>query len=307
MIERTRDQIRGSCARTHQIFGSVKPVSAGFATNSINRLAPTRSVIARHSSSVRWSHQISAGRNTSPAASSSTKPCICPLSPTARTSAPVAPASVKHSATATQVARHQSLGSCSAQPNSGDAISACSAVAAPSTRPASSTSTARVPPVPTSIPKSLVAILRRLPSSNELGRAILVLLDSKTNLPIRRKREILESLYNWIFANEHCSATICDNWARVGSPARPGMVRPPLRYPHRAAITGLAAYPRRQDHANLRPHRLRQDPRRISDLHRLTGSQSPVRRSDRRHRSTLRLATQSPQQRHSEKSRDPAR
>src|SRR6266403_6121526 len=200
MIERTRDQIRGSCARTHQIFDSVKPVSAGFATNSINRLAPTRSVIARHSSSVRWSHQISAGRNTSPAASSSTKPCICPLSPTAETSARVAPASVKHSATATQVARHQSRGSCSAQPNSGDAISACSAVAAPSTRPASSSSTARVPPVPTSIPKSLVAILRRLPSSNELGRAILVLLDSKTNLPIRRKRKILELLYNSIFA-----------------------------------------------------------------------------------------------------------
>src|SRR5229473_666635 len=267
MIERTRDQISGSCARTHQIFGSVKPVSAGFATNSINRLAPTRSVIARHSSSVRWSHQISAGRNTSPAASSSTKPCICPLSPTAETSARVAPASVKHSATATQVARHQSRGSCSAQPNSGDAISACSAVAAPSTRPASSSSTARVPPVPTSIPKSLVVILRRLPSSNELGRAILVLLDSKTNLPIRRKREILESLYNWIFANEHCSATICDNWARVGSPARPGVVRPPLRHPDRTTSARLAAYSRRQDHAHLRAYRFGKNSCCIPHLH----------------------------------------
>src|SRR5713226_7026217 len=200
MIERTRDQIRGSCAHTHQIFGSVKPVSAGFATNSINRLAPTRSVIARHSSSVRWSHQISAGRTASPAASSSTKPCICPLSPMAETSARVAPASVKHSAIARHAARHQSRGSCSAQPNSGDAISACSAVAAPSTRPASSSSTARVPPVPTSIPKSLVAILRRLPSSNELGRAILFLLECKTNRPIHRKREIPQSLYNSILA-----------------------------------------------------------------------------------------------------------
>ena len=193
MIERTRDQVCGSCARTHHIFGSVKPVSAGFATSSISRFAPTRSVIVRHSSSVRWSHQISAGRNTSPAASNSTRPCICPLRPMAETSAPVAPASVRHSPTATQAARHQSRGSCSAQPNSGDDISACSAVAAPSTCPASSSNTARVPPVPTSIPKSLVAILRHFPSSNELGRAILFLLHCKTNRPIRRKREILES------------------------------------------------------------------------------------------------------------------
>ncbi len=181
MIERTRDQSSGSCARTHQIFGSVNPVSAGFATRSMRRFAPTCSVMARHSSSVLWSHQIGAGRTTSPAASSSTRPCICPLRPIAA----ISPASVlaldKHSAIATQAARHQSRGSCSAQPNCGDTIGACSAVAEPNTRPASSSSTARVPPVPTSIPRSFVVILRGFPSSNELSRAILFSLDCKTN------------------------------------------------------------------------------------------------------------------------------
>ncbi len=181
MIERTRDHSSGSCARTHQTFGSVNPVSAGFAASSISRLAPTRSIIARHSSCVRWSHQISAGRTTSPAASNSTRPCICPLSPIAAISLAVAFAFIRHSAIAPRAARHQSRGSCSAHPNSGDDIGACSAVAAPNTRPASSSSTARVPPVPTSIPKSFVAILCRFASSNELGCAILFLLDFKTN------------------------------------------------------------------------------------------------------------------------------
>src|SRR5713101_8932707 len=99
------------------------------------------------------------GLSTSPGASSNTKPCICPVTPMPEMSPPLAPAFVIHSRIAEQAARHQSRGSCSAQPTLDDDIRACSAVAAPSTRPVSSSSTARVPLVPTSIPRSFVVIL----------------------------------------------------------------------------------------------------------------------------------------------------
>ena len=56
--------------------------------------------------------------------------------------------------TASPVARHQSRGSCSAQPGRGDANAACSEVADPRMRPRSSSRSARVPPVPTSMPRS---------------------------------------------------------------------------------------------------------------------------------------------------------
>ena len=56
---------------------------------------------------------------------------------------------------ASQVARHQSRGSCSAHPVSGEAKGACSAVREATTVPCPSMSTARVPPVPTSIPNNL--------------------------------------------------------------------------------------------------------------------------------------------------------
>ncbi len=55
-------------------------VSAGLAVSSINRAAPIFSVISRHSTSVRWSHHIMDGRRTLPARSSSTRPCIWPVS-----------------------------------------------------------------------------------------------------------------------------------------------------------------------------------------------------------------------------------
>ena len=51
-------------------------------------------------------------------------------------------------------ARHQSSGSCSAHAGRGDANGACSAVADASSAPSSPTSTAREPPVPTSMPRA---------------------------------------------------------------------------------------------------------------------------------------------------------
>src|SRR5215469_3065491 len=54
--------------------------------------------------------------------------------------------------TASTVARHQSSGSCSAQPGLSILIGLCSPVAAPITWPSGRMITARVPVVPTSIP-----------------------------------------------------------------------------------------------------------------------------------------------------------
>src|SRR6516164_666932 len=53
-------------------------------------------------------------------------------------------------------ARHQSRGSCSAQPGSGLANGSCSAVPEERMRPLSSTRIARVPPVPTSMPRKWI-------------------------------------------------------------------------------------------------------------------------------------------------------
>ena len=55
--------------------------------------------------------------------------------------------------TASAAARHQSRGSCSAQPGCGLAKLACSSVPEARTAPWSSTMTARVPLVPTSMPR----------------------------------------------------------------------------------------------------------------------------------------------------------
>ena len=55
--------------------------------------------------------------------------------------------------TASAVARHQSRGSCSAQPGRGLANGACSSFADARILPFSSTMIARVPPVPTSTPR----------------------------------------------------------------------------------------------------------------------------------------------------------
>src|SRR5258708_15004235 len=128
-------------------------------------------------------------------APSNTNPCMCPPTPTPELAPPLAPAFVIHSRIAEQAARHQSSGSCSAQPTLEDDIGACSAVAAPSTRPASSSSTARVPPVPTSIPRSFVVIVlafslcRQIVDSRDC-----ILHGPRTKAPVREKQELCQWL-----------------------------------------------------------------------------------------------------------------
>src|SRR5829696_1417440 len=70
---------------------------------------------------------------------------------------PSIPASARAPRTASPVARHQSAGSCSAQPGRGVAKAACSVVAEPTIRPDGSITSARVPLVPTSIPRKFMA------------------------------------------------------------------------------------------------------------------------------------------------------
>ena len=78
-----RAQTSGSWSRTHTSFGAVNPVSASLPVISISRSGPTAARMASHSAAVRWSFHRIAGRRTSPAASSRTSPCIWPVSPTA--------------------------------------------------------------------------------------------------------------------------------------------------------------------------------------------------------------------------------
>lgn len=103
--------------------------------------------------SVRWSHQIRAGRMTSLFSSSRTAPCIWPEKPTAEMDSHRRPEICSALRTARAAARHQSRGSCSAQPGTGLAKLACSSVPEASTAPCSSRMRARVPLVPTSMPR----------------------------------------------------------------------------------------------------------------------------------------------------------
>src|SRR5579864_1787397 len=103
------------------------------------------------------------GRSTTPFLSSNTRPCIWPVRPMPRiSSAPVLPL-WRHCGIARHAVRHQSCGSCSAQPMCGELIAACSHVAELSTRPVWSSKTARVPPVPTSMPRSFIAMKSAAP------------------------------------------------------------------------------------------------------------------------------------------------
>ena len=103
----------GSCSRSHSSFGAVKPVSARLPVSSTRRSKPTRRSISSHCAAVRWSFHRIAGRITRSAASSATSPCIWPLSPMPAIS------SQSSASSAASVARHQSSGSCSAQPGRG--------------------------------------------------------------------------------------------------------------------------------------------------------------------------------------------
>ena len=153
MTERTRFQFSGSFSRTHKNLVSVKLGNARLQVSWIRRYAPIRSFSSLHCFSVRTSHQISAGRTTSPAASNITAPCICPENPTHEICSPRKFPAASTLRTATPAARHQSSGRCSAHPILGEANGSCSSVADAAMCPRSSTTSARVPPVPISIPR----------------------------------------------------------------------------------------------------------------------------------------------------------
>ena len=96
-------------------------------------------------------------RTTSSFASSRTAPCICPEKPTQEISSAATPGELSAFRTATPLARHQSRGSCSAQPGLGLANAACSSDPDAITFPCSSITSARVPLVPTSMPRNLMS------------------------------------------------------------------------------------------------------------------------------------------------------
>ena len=101
---------------------------------------------------MRWSFHRMAGRSTSPAPSSRTSPCICPVRPTAATRPPSMPACAKTLRTLVEAACHHSGGSCSDQSGLG-VCSVCGEDATAATIPASSISRALLPVVDTSIPR----------------------------------------------------------------------------------------------------------------------------------------------------------
>ena len=140
-------------SRTHSSFGSVNPVSAGLHVSSIRRAAPICAVsalalrvgpliapeqgrAARPRRLVEQHRAVHLPREAHGGDGLARQARLSPNAP--RTAAPLA--------------RHQSRGSCSAQPVRGDANGTCSSVAEPAMRPVASMMMARVPPVPTSMP-----------------------------------------------------------------------------------------------------------------------------------------------------------
>src|SRR4051794_31392663 len=87
-------------------------------------------------------------------------------------SSAVTPACSSAFGIATCAACHQSCGSCSAHPLWGDANALCSCVALPTTLPRSSTTIARVPPVPISMPSSFSLIESRLHTSSQTNAMV---------------------------------------------------------------------------------------------------------------------------------------
>ena len=160
----TRAQASGSCSRTQRSFGAVNPVRASLPVISIRRCRPTVARIASHSAAVRWSFHRIAGRMTSPAASSSTAPCIWPVSP--MPSIPAGSWSARSSTCriAATVPSHHSAGSCSLHSGRGW-LNPYSAAALAMTTPCSSTSRALVAVVETSMP-------RTTPIGSGPGRAV---------------------------------------------------------------------------------------------------------------------------------------
>ena len=152
----TRAKISGSLSRTQSNLVSVKFGSAGLQVSSMRCSRPSVWCSQSHCGALRVSHQMSEGRKTLPAASSSTAPCICPVNPIPAIALAGWPLAVSTARMACCAARHQSAGSCSAQPSDVARKGACSLAAEATTLPFASTNTARVPPVPISIPKKNV-------------------------------------------------------------------------------------------------------------------------------------------------------
>src|SRR5271165_899482 len=128
-----------------------------------------------------------AGRSTRFSLSRTTNPCICPVRPIPLSSLASVFACARHCGTARAVAAHQSSGSCSAHPSCGEVKFACSAVAAPITRPSPSITTARVPPVPISMPRSFIHFDLALEFSHSEGDGNMVTRIFQSLVRLRRR------------------------------------------------------------------------------------------------------------------------
>ena len=140
----------GSCVRTHTSFGAWKPSRGRLPVCSISLGTPSRSSSSRRCGPVRRSHQRIASRIGCCARSSSVSPCICPVSPIARTSSARSTREAT-AARASKAAASQDSGDCSAQPGRGVCRSYVDSWTA-SVAPEVSTRTARAPVVPRSRP-----------------------------------------------------------------------------------------------------------------------------------------------------------
>lgn len=117
-------------------------------------------IISPHSAADRTSFQRMAGRCTSPAASSSTAPCIWPDRPTALTFAHAAGCSARSRDAALTVAAHQACGSCSLQPGWGREMSSRTPADA-AIAPRSSSSRSFTSDVPRSMPRYMLTLSLR--------------------------------------------------------------------------------------------------------------------------------------------------
>jgi hypothetical protein len=145
---RMRANSAGSCWRTHSSFGAVKPGIAALPV--IERKPGTAASSCAHCATLRPSSQSMQERSTCPSASTSVAPCIWPARPMARTARSAFGCSAARASRQSQVAAHQSSGSCSDQPGYGR-LTASGACAEPITCSPSSSS-AFTPEVPRSMP-----------------------------------------------------------------------------------------------------------------------------------------------------------
>ena len=146
--------ISGSLFRTQLSLGAVKPGKTVLPDTSRTRFAPSSRAA---SFSERTSFHRMHGRSTCPDTSSSVAPCIWPATPIPFNAANSGNCE-RSSATAQSSAMIQSAGSCSDQPGLGF-DTPYSRWADPTGVPLSSTSSARKPEVPRSIPRKLICCL----------------------------------------------------------------------------------------------------------------------------------------------------